>query len=211
MLWPLPASATLIHWHLLFRLFCTPFSLTKALLTHTLLCHAWGDHLVSYSCHFSCLLTLQRFYLLFPCSLSCFLVCLPTLFCHNSSHLFPASVLQPAFILVPAWVQVIPVLQGGELLHRFLDSWRSFVRSMADWERNSSISRLFAVIQPRSPLSKSVLQTSCPGDPCSLQDPFFPSSQLPPVFSWPCLTMDSLGMRPVVLYLQSTQFTCSPL
>lgn len=42
--------------------------------------------------------------------------------CYRPSFLRPVSVLKPAFILVAAWVEAIPVLQGGEFVHRFLDS-----------------------------------------------------------------------------------------
>lgn len=67
MLWPLPASATVIRWHLLFRLFCTRFSLTKRLLIYFLLPHTWRipSCLLILSLGL-CLLTLQRFFSPFP-------------------------------------------------------------------------------------------------------------------------------------------------
>lgn len=72
-LWPLLASATVICWQLLFRLLCTPCSLTKKLLIYSLLLNTWKIPSCSLILSLGpCLLTLQMFSLLCPGSLSCF-------------------------------------------------------------------------------------------------------------------------------------------
>lgn len=74
MLWSLSVLATVIHWQLLFQVFCTPFSLTKNLLSTFLSPTLEGSHLISYFCHWLPASSLFRgFPLLCPHSLSCFL------------------------------------------------------------------------------------------------------------------------------------------
>lgn len=183
MLWPLPVLATVIRWQPLFQVFCTPFSLTKNLLIYLLFAYIWRipSHFLFLPLA-PCLLTLQRFSSSLPLFPLLLPECLLTLSCHSTSCLLPASV----FILETEWVEVMSVLRENSCT----ESLTPEGHLRGPWQIRKETTVFLSDIQSFSPGVSFSIQTYCPGDSSSLQDPFFRGDNCLGFFSWPCLTLN---------------------
>lgn len=173
MLWPLPVLATVIHGQLLFQVFWTPFSLTKNLLIYLLLPYTWRIQ-----SHFlllplaPCLLTLQRFS--------------SSLHISSLASRVPPDAILPQYLLSPPSLSSIACLYFGNWVSWSNASFtgRTHAQSLTPeghlwgpWQIRNETSVFLSDTQsfsPTVPFCRSVIQTCCPGDSSSLQDPFFP-------------------------------------